>query len=133
MDRQELIERYNAFLKREKLQPTEVLVVAGGALTVYGIREQTSDIDVIVPKEVWNILVPVNSRKDFLYPYDEVIDLHQGSTKGNIVDGVNISTINDTISLKRDLLKLVTRSPEKKHQDKLDIKALEKLRDQQDQ
>ncbi len=57
MDKKELTQRYRAFLRDFKLGASQVVVGAGGALCVLGLREETSDLDVDVPLEVFNRLL----------------------------------------------------------------------------
>jgi hypothetical protein len=54
MKRNELIEVYNDFLREWNLPANAVIVGAGGALTILGLREETNDLDVDVPVSIYN-------------------------------------------------------------------------------
>lgn len=56
MDRDTLIKRYLKFLKQYGLKSRDVVVGAGGALLLQGLRDQTGDIDVDVSSETFERL-----------------------------------------------------------------------------
>jgi hypothetical protein len=54
MNKKELTRTYFAFLKEYDLKNLDVLVGAGGAMLMIGLRDSTNDIDVSSPVEVYN-------------------------------------------------------------------------------
>lgn len=83
MNREEFIQRYNNFIEESKLYRLQCPVGAGGTLLLLGLREETSDIDMEIPKKEFE-----KYKKSGLYElsyfgkteilkYDEYIDLHE--------------------------------------------------------
>jgi hypothetical protein len=50
MNRSELIERYKLVCKTLELHPSQVVLSAGGACIMHGLRNETSDLDVHIPR-----------------------------------------------------------------------------------
>lgn len=50
MNRLELIEKYNRVCEELELYPDQLVVSAGGACVIHGLREETSDLDVHIPR-----------------------------------------------------------------------------------
>jgi hypothetical protein len=97
----------------------------GGALVLYGIKESTSDIDIYVTIELFNIL----SQKykvdyaTFGEPYiiiDGVVDIFIGCNIGEktYIDGIPVSTLKEIIESKKRL---------GRPKDKKDIKCIEEF------
>lgn len=68
MNKAELIETYMLFLERNGFQAKDVLVGAGGALVMMGLRENTEDIDVSVSKEVFEEYLKRPGAEMEVYP-----------------------------------------------------------------
>lgn len=122
MDKKMLVSNYNAFLKREKLEPTEVIVGAGGALLMHGLRKETNDIDVGVTKKVFDTFNHLPSHLFgttlVLECQDLLIDIHEhDDMSGVLIDGVYVYTLERLLKFK---LKL------NRPKDQKDIKALKK-------
>ena len=100
MNRKELIQNYREFLRDFKLGASQAVVGAGGALCILGLREQTSDIDVDVPLEVFNRLLKKGlPTHEYTTPGQkpvlaieaaEFVDVHERTNRDPVVftDGV---------------------------------------------
>ena len=81
MNKQELIKRYNNFLKKEKLTNEQAWVGSGGTLLLLGLRDSTQDIDLGVPKDIFDKIrtrgLPEHIFNDdtIVIEYDDVTDL----------------------------------------------------------
>lgn len=53
MNKQELINQYGEFLTDYSLTPNQAVVGAGGVLCLLGLRDETRDIDVDVPEDIF--------------------------------------------------------------------------------
>lgn len=129
MDKKELTQRYRAFLRDFKLGAGRVVVGAGGALCVLGLREETSDIDVDVPLEVFNWLLKLGlPTHEFVIPGQkpvqvieatDVVDVHVRTNKDPVVltDGVCHYTPEVLLAFKQKL---------NREKDQEDIRKLKK-------
>ena len=129
MDKKELTQRYRAFLRDFKLGAGRVVVGAGGALCVLGLREETSDIDVDVPLEVFNWLLKLGlPTHEFVNPGQkpvqvieatDVVDVHVRTNKDPVVltDGVCHYTPEVLLAFKQKL---------NREKDQEDIRKLKK-------
>ena len=81
MNKQELIKRYNNFLKKEKLTNEQAWVGSGGTLLLLGLRSSTQDIDIGLPKDIFDKIrtrgLPEHIFNDdtIVIEYDDVTDL----------------------------------------------------------
>ena len=129
MDKKELTQRYRAFLRDFKLGASQAVVGAGGALCVLGLREETSDIDVDVPLEVFNRLLKLGlPTHEFVIPGQKpvqvieatgVVDVHVRTNKDPVVltDGVCHYTPEVLLAFKQKL---------NREKDQEDIRKLKK-------
>ena len=129
MNRKELIQKYREFLRDFKLGASQVVVGAGGALCVLGLREETSDIDVDVPLEVFNRLLKlglpthefvISGQKPVLViEATDVVDVHVQTNKDPVVltDGVCHYTPEVLLAFKQKL---------NREKDQEDIRKLKK-------
>jgi hypothetical protein len=125
MNRIEMMKRYFAFLEAEAISACDVTIGAGGAMIMYGLREETQDIDIDIPDSVFDSIrkrgLPEKEIRPgvYLIRYDEVIDLHRkeafDTTK--MLDGVCVSTLESILALKRML---------NREKDQVDIDKIEK-------
>lgn len=53
MNKQELINQYGEFLATYNLTPDQAVVGAGGALCLLGLRDETRDIDIDIPEDIF--------------------------------------------------------------------------------
>lgn len=111
MNKSEMMVRYFAFLKQEGLEACQVTVGAGGAMIMHGLREETHDIDIDVPDDVFAAMrmrsLPEKDIRPgvYLVSYNEVIDLHRKEAfdTTQMIDGVCVSTLESILALKQML------------------------------
>jgi hypothetical protein len=127
VNRQQFIAEYLKACKVLGLPPRQVVVSAGGACLMYGLREETDDLDVDVPEAFWDKLVkaghePLKFHKPFpgeLIQYDEKLALHHWEgVATRMVDGVCVYA---PIALLEQKLKL------NRPKDQADIAALKEM------
>lgn len=124
MNKQQLISRYNQFLTDHNIDSVHVVVGAGGVMCLLGLREETGDIDVDVPRELFMRLIhaghPTHQYGDVtVVSPTEHIDahLHTNADPIMITDGVTHYTPEATLEFKRRL---------NRAKDQADIIALER-------
>ena len=124
MNKQELIQKYHQFLTVNNLLAEDVVVGAGGVMCLLGLREQTEDIDVDVPKDIFDHFAaggyPSHMFGDVkVIGVTDYIDLHLRTNTGQTVltDGVCHYTPEVTLAFKRRL---------NRPKDQSDIAALER-------
>ena len=123
MDKKELTKRYNEFLKKEKLTNKQAWVGAGGTLLLLDLRSSTQDIDLGVPKDIFDKIrsrgLPehIFNGDTIVIEYDEVIDLHidHGYEEHTIIEGVGSWSPEEVLRLKERL---------NRPKDQLDIKNI---------
>lgn len=110
MNKQKLIKEYTEFLKRHHLQPTDMIVGAGGVLVLLGLREHTVDIDADVPLDVFNRFLnggfPTNKiGEHVIVEVGEYVDMHMRVNDDPVMftDGVCHYTPEVTLAFKRRL------------------------------
>lgn len=130
MNRDTFIRHYFNFCSEVGESPENVLVSAGGALLVLGLREETSDLDLDVRGEVYDLYKHAeNVRRSSLgeyVDYSETISLHEMPEKigKQEVDGVWLYAMADLVDQKTCLLNMVDRAPGKAERDRKDIEML---------
>lgn len=106
LDKPALKAAYNAFLNEFGLVPKDVLVGAGGALLMYGLRTTTQDIDVEVEEGIFNSFVSFKefSESEFTrpdgtgvrvltHPEHPLVDVHvRGDASSCVIEGVCVYT-----------------------------------------
>ncbi|MDD2819518.1 MAG: hypothetical protein PHN51_12080 [Candidatus Nanopelagicales bacterium] len=108
MDRVELIERYKAALAELPLEPTQMIVGAGGACVMHGVREETSDIDVDVPADLFTKLLETGVFNTHYFgttlvlEYNDFIDMHAITEDRAtvLIDGVCCHSLEETLASK---------------------------------
>ncbi|MDO5138214.1 MAG: hypothetical protein Q4D71_07090 [Oscillospiraceae bacterium] len=107
MDRQEIIERLRAF----PYDSSEYWVITGGAMVLYGFRNQTGDIDLGCTKKMadqleadgWLYKVQDNGRRSFRYGEDiEVFEDWLEDTVQN-VEGIPVISVKGLIKMKKSI------------------------------
>ena len=107
MDRQEIIERLRAF----PYDSSEYWVITGGAMVLYGFRDQTGDIDLGCTKKMadqleadgWLYKVQDNGRRSFRYGEDiEVFEDWLEDTVQN-VEGIPVISVKGLIKMKKSI------------------------------
>lgn len=134
MNKAEVIERYRELVEDLTLPPHQVILSAGAALVVMGIREETSDLDVDVPTSVFNWAsnkfgVIENETVNKRVQYTPLVDLHEYDENTGVVciEGVWLYSPTELLKQKHWLTKLADRTDIKTQQDHRDIRQLETL------
>ena len=107
MDRQDIIERLRAF----PYDSSEYWVITGGAMVLYGFREQTGDIDLGCTKKMadqmeadgWLYKVQENGRRSFRYGED--IEAFEGWLEDTVqdVEGIPVISVKGLIEMKKSI------------------------------
>ena len=107
MDRQEIIERLRAF----PYDSSEYWVITGGAMVLYGFRDQTGDIDLGCTKEMadqmeadgWLYKVQENGRRSFRYGED--IEVFEDWLEDTVqeVEGIPVISVKGLIKMKKSI------------------------------
>lgn len=137
MDKEAVVERYIALLNELNEPARNLVLSAGSALVVLGVRETTADLDVDVPEGVFRVYersgkFPVAAATVDLgkrLKFDADVDLHILDEDRGLacLNGVWIYSPTELLVQKRYLSKLEGRDEEKRAADLLDIAALETL------
>ena len=127
MNRKELMNKYFEFLSVEGLKPEDVVVGFGGAMVMWGLREETGDLDLSLDEVVFERIVggkglvvkELNrSISKCLAVWDECVDIHPGELGGVLVDGVMVDSLEKILEGKLIL---------NREKDKKDIEKLKEL------
>lgn len=89
MNKNDIVKHYNQFLKDNHIKAKDFIISAGGACVMHGIRNETNDMDMAVPEELFNKLLKSGKYKTHTFTgwfsdlrtsieYNEYIDLHIG-------------------------------------------------------
>lgn len=117
-------------------RPEHVVVSAGGALLMLGLRDDTDDLDLDVRHIVYAALASRlghskqrRSSHGTYMDYSDSISLHvmPSHIRPQCVNGVYLYSVNDLIIQKEKLARAPDRKPEKMAQDLKDIEALKQL------
>ena len=130
-NKQQVISQYILFCKLSQLPPEKVILSAGGALVLLGLREKTADLDLDVPVAFYNKVKSDYGigylKEGDRYRWDETIDIKPSLDIPSFCsEGVYCYTISELIKQKEYLLTLDTRPSVKKIQDKIDLMKLKK-------
>ena len=114
---------YNAFLEKEGLIYAQVILSAGGAMVMHGLRKTTNDLDIEVPPEHFDKLL--NSGKYPIHKFDDVtvieysdeIEVHSNLTFKDVINLDNVMCYS-TLSILTQKLEL------NREKDQNDIKIL---------
>lgn len=138
MDRTTFVKLYFNFCSEVGERPENVLVSAGGALLMLGMREETSDLDLDVRPEVYDLYkhkdnVRRNSMAEYV-DYSDVISLHEmpDDIGKQEVDGVWLYSTADLIDQKTQLHQMPDRAEGKAARDWNDLQMLHALNAQTD-
>ncbi len=131
LNKKQLIEHYHDFVNEYKLNPRDIVVNAGGAMVLLGLRKETSDIDVTVTKMIFERFKEMG-KPTHVFPATgasaaveaveatELLDLHIGEREFRelgCIHGVWHDSAETVLEFKRRL---------NRPKDQEDIKALEK-------
>ena len=110
MRKEELVSHYQNFCQIHHLDPRDVVVGAGGTLTLLGLRQETSDIDTMVPWEVMFRFLKAGHAYHYfgttlVVEGDSLIDMHGKDREVDTicVDGVWCESAQATLDFKRRL------------------------------
>lgn len=136
LDRNSVIRRYKQLCVELDLSPKQVVLGAGAALVMLGLRKYTNDLDVDVPREVFE---KHKSRKgskpgilNELVEWDGSVDIHPViKCKNNVVEIEGVSIYHPSILLgqKEALISHPLRNVGKLPQDRKDINLLKECID----
>lgn len=134
MNKDLVIARYQALVEKLGELPHHVVLSAGGALVMMGVREETEDLDVDVRPGVFkwcaqgrDLIVEDNVSPRVVY--DPFIDLHELSEDTGLacIDGVYCYSAREMLIQKRHLASMPNRKPGKRERDLMEIVQLESL------
>jgi len=133
LDRATVALQYFQLCKTLELEPKQVVLSAGAAMVLLGLRKYTNDLDVDVPPEVFE---KHKARKGSqqgltgeLVIWDGVTDIHSLPADVEVMDclGAYIYHPVALIKQKETMASHPDRKPEKVAQDRKDIQALKQL------
>lgn len=134
MDKAQVVERYTQLLGELNEDARNVILSAGSALVMFGIRQDTQDLDVDVSTGVFRFLsgkhlVITEEGISDLIKYAPDVDIHEFEPDTGIVcvDGVWTYSPSALLTQKRYLAKLPTRKEGKREADLKEISLLEEL------
>lgn len=134
MNRDQVISRYKALVEKLDELPHHVVLSAGGALVMMGVREKTEDLDVDIRPSVFNwvgITLPKIAEENvsLRIKYDSFIDLHVLSEDTGLacIDGVWCYSAREMLLQKKHLANIPNRTPGKRERDLMEIVHLESL------
>lgn len=133
MKKKEFVTAYVAAVELLGLKSSEVVVTAGGALLMLGLREETDDLDLDIPLAAFEQLAKTHQVK--MYGDSKVIDIAEGVSVHiaenddveKTPEGVYIVGLWALIRLKKKISKLPGRSAAKIAADLVDLKKLTEL------
>lgn len=134
MNKEKVKEHYNALVATLGELPHNVLLSAGSALVMMGIRESTNDLDVdVLP----GVLKWASHGRGFIeeenvsprVKFSDHIDLHElDENTGRVcIEGVYLYSPHALLIQKRHLAHIPNRPPIKREQDLMEIVQLESL------
>lgn len=134
MDKDQVIARYKALVENLGELPHHVVLSAGGALVMMGVRPTTNDLDVDVLPGVFKWAA---QGRDLIHEenvsprvvYDPFIDLHELSEDTGLacIEGVYCYSAREMLIQKKHLAAMPNRKPGKREQDLMEIVQLEAL------
>lgn len=136
MNKQAVILQYHQLVNELGEEPHDVVLSAGSALVMMGVREETTDLDVDVNEGVFKMYLRKSGIALDAVPglgecvaYSDTIDLHQRNEDVGVVciEGVWVYSPSAMLMQKRFLVSHPKRKPEKIPQDLADIAKLEEL------
>lgn len=135
MNKQQVITEYQKLVSELGELPHHVVLSAGAALVMMGIRKDTDDLDVDVQPGVykWAALSKPTVVEDNISPrvkWADKVDLHEFSENTGIVciEGVWVYSPGEMLNQKRHLASIPNRAFGKREKDLIEIVQLESLR-----
>lgn len=134
MNKEKVKEHYQALVTALDELPHNVVLSAGAALVMMGIRENTNDLDADVPTAAFKNEARKNGivEEENVNPrvkYTDHIELHELSeyTGRVCIEGVYVYSPHALLQQKRHLAHIPNRPPIKREQDLMEIVQLESL------
>jgi len=96
-------------LKSLDFDKNEYIVISGASLVVQGVKEETSDIDIVISekleKSLTNLNYHIGFNNDKVYELDniEFFRTYYDETDYIIIDGIRFATLESTLELKKRL------------------------------
>lgn len=126
LKRQDIIREYHQAIKELGIEPRDMVVGAGAACVLHGVREQTQDIDVAVADKLFDELLSTKQytvrhfQTDEVLEYNSIIDIHRLSAniQINVIEGIHCYSVEQVLKQKQQLNRL---------KDQADIIALQRL------
>lgn len=137
MDMNEFAREYFNFCNEVGLRPAQVVVSAGGALLMLGLRESSEDLDLDVPADTYELLrYKLGADKERATDLGTYLDYNEKVSLQKLPDGITVQTVNgvrlysldDLIRQKEALIQSLNRTPSKVKQDLIDIARLKERR-----
>lgn len=134
MDKKAIVKAYAALVQELDEQPKDVVLSAGAALVMMGVRETTTDLDVDILPNVFKLIsktkgVQVEDESFTMIHYSDHVDLHElDLNTGRVcIEGVWCYSPGEMLTQKRYLVNHPKRDLSKIEQDRKDIEGLEQL------
>lgn len=115
-------------LKKYNLDKNEYIVISGAAMVLYGIKEETGDIDIAVSQNYYSYLLnnydcifkKVNEYGNKVYIIDNIIDFSTTYYKEEkvYVNAIPLQSLKDILKLKLNL---------NREKDKIDIEKIKEF------
>ena len=133
MDMNEFARTYFNFCNEVGLRPAQVIVSAGGALLMLGLRERCEDLDLDVPASTYALQrYRLGAEKERVTKHGTFLDYNEKVSLQRLPTGITVQTVNgiwlysldDLIRQKEALIQSLDRTPLKVKQDLIDILRL---------
>lgn len=113
-------------LKKYNLDKNEYIVISGAAMVLYGIKEETSDIDIAVTKKYNKYLLDnydCEIEKESVYYIDKIINFSTNyyTKDKKYINDIPVQKIKDILNLKLSL---------NREKDKMDIEKIKEYLDE---
>jgi len=138
MNKSQVMARYFEVVRELEEEPQDIILSAGGALVMMGVREEAEDLDLDVSKGTFNWAargrkVTTATNLNPLINYAEDVDFHIRDEDAGVVkiSGVWCYSPNSLLVQKRHLAALDRRPSAKRDQDLKDIARLEEVMKEQ--
>ena len=134
MKKEDVIQHYRELVAALGEDPHHVVLSAGAAAVMMGIRDETDDLDVDVLPGVFKWVcgtkpVIVEENVSDRVAYSDHVDLHVLDEDRGVVciDGIWVYSPRELLAQKRKLAKMPNRTPGKMLRDSIEIGLLEEL------
>lgn len=134
MNKKEFVVAYRKAVEMLGLPSSKVIATSGGALLMLGLRDETDDLDLDIPKSAFDVLANIHPVK--MFGGNKVVDIcdkvsvHIAECNIETIvtpEGVTIPNLDALLQLKLRISKLPERNAAKVAIDKRDISKLQLL------